>query len=206
MIWNLLTQPTGTYPVEIDLLNGDWDKNQLEDMSVDIGRKPLTRADFFQSGRRMRTDFLPTIAKRSGAGTQPIEDYKDVRLAQICSGAFRELVEQFDPGVHQFEALEILDRNGQPEKRDFFWFFPGVRLHALDPDRVIPPLSGPGYYDQTIPPADWHFVFQQAIVSSHDVFCTAEVFNLIFVSDRLKQAIEIAGFSGIRFAGPYDLS
>ncbi len=206
MIWNLLAEPTGTYSVDIDLLNGDWGKNQLEDMSVDIGRKPLSRPDFYQSGRRLKTDFLPTKAKRSGAGKQPIEDFKDVRLAQICSGAFRDLVVKFDPGVHQFEPLKILDRDGEPEKRNFFWFFPCVRLHALDPDRVIPPLNALGYYDMTIPPDDWNFVFRREIVGDHDVFCTAEVFNLIFVSDRLKQAIEIAGFSGIRFAGPYDLS
>lgn len=206
MIWMLATESTGTYSVDIDFLNGDWDKNTLEDMSVDIGRKPLVRADYYQSGRRVKTGFLPTRAKRSGAGTQPIEDFKDVRLAQICSGAFRDLVEKFDPGIHQFEPLKILDRDGQPEKRDFFWFFPSVRRHALDPNRVIPPLNGLGYYDQTIPPAEWHFVFQQAIVGSHDVFCTAEVHNLIFVSDRLKQAIETASFPGIRFVGPYDPS
>ena len=206
MIWNLLAEPTGTYTVDIDLLNGDWDKNKLEDMSVDIGRKPLRRSNYYQSGRRVRTDFLPTKAKRSGAGKQPIEDFKDIRLAQICSGAFRELVEQFDPRVHQFESLEILDRDGQPGKRDFYWFCPSVRLYAIDPDRVIPPLNELGYYVMTIPPDDWNFVFRREIVADHDVFCTAEVRNLIFISDRLKQAIEKAGFSGIRFAGPYGLS
>ena len=176
MIWNLLTQPTGTYPVEIDLLNGDWDKNQLEDMSVDIGRRPLMRTDYYQSGRRVKSDFLPTKAKRSGAGNQPIEDYKKVRLAQICSGAVRELIEQFDPGTHQFEPLEILDRGGQPEEREFFWFFPSVRLHALDPDREISTLNCT-FCATSLDKAvhlNGILCFGRTIAGSYDVFCTAE--------------------------------
>ncbi len=107
--------------------------------------------------------------------------------------------------MHQFEPLEILDRNGQPEERDFYWFFPSTRLHALDPERVVPPLNELGYYDKT-PPPEWHFVFREEVVRDHDVFCTAELRNLIFVSDRLKQAIEEAGFPGIRFRGPFETS
>lgn len=205
MIWMLLPKSTGTYSVDLDLLDGDWDKNALEDMSVDIGRKPLRRPDFYQSGRRVRTEFLPTKAQRSG-GQQPVEDFKKVGLAQICSGAFRGLVERFDPGVHQFEPLEIVDRNGTAEERQFYWFFPKTRLHALDPARVSPQLNELGYFSLSTPVDEWNFVFLKNTVGDHDVFCSAEIKTFIFISDRLKRAIEDADLSGVKFSGPFEIS
>ena len=49
------------------------DKIEAEDMSIDIGRKSVRSFELFQSGRRIKTEFLPKHAKRSG-GTQAMYD------------------------------------------------------------------------------------------------------------------------------------
>ena len=127
-------------------------------------------------------------------------------MAQICSEPCRDLIEMLDPGVHQFEEIEISWRSGKPEARRYFWFIPCTRLFALDIEKTTPSLTSNGFYNKATAPNDRGFVFRSDVVCNHDVFCTAEFSRFVFCSDRFKKSVEDADMPSIGFLGPYPLS
>ena len=77
----------------------------------EFGPGSIMRADYFRSGNRLQTEHIPTqIRPKRKKGTLP--DYAGHALAQVCSPAFRDVVDAHDPGLHQFVPVEIVWKDG----------------------------------------------------------------------------------------------
>jgi hypothetical protein len=62
-------------------------------------------------------------------GAKPLPD---VLPGFVVSSRFKELVEKFEPEVHQFVPVEIYkQRNGEPVET-YYWFIVGQRLDSVD--------------------------------------------------------------------------
>lgn len=131
-------------------------------------------------------------------------------MAQVCSQTFCDIVEKHDPGVHQFESVQITWKDRSAYDTPYHWFIPGVRLSSLDPEESNPALSEHGHYSGfaktgDIRPGPIQPVFRASVVKDHNVFCDTATPGRMFVSARLKTAIENAGLTGVGFPSAWPL-
>jgi hypothetical protein len=54
----------------------------------------------------------------------------------VCSKAMRELIEQLDPGLHQFIPIEIIHKNGQIDNGGYFIFHVHRKLDTIDDSKT----------------------------------------------------------------------
>ena len=207
-VWTLGTQQDRDYALHLIAQDGDVERVDLIDKSIDIGRKPIPRTGAMTSGRRVATEHLPTKVKRTlgradEAGGNRLNDVESAHLSFIVTDRFKDVVEDLcGVGTHQFEPVEVVNAL-KGEDRHCWWFVPAVRLHALDPDKVDPPLNDLGYYPHTAGPFDATITFRSEVVDDHHIFCTAEYRHLIFVSDAFRASCESAGITGADFDPPF---
>lgn len=62
-------------------------------------------------------------------GNQPLPD---VMPGFVVSPRFRDLVEQFEPGVHQFVPVAIYKQKKAEPVATYYWFIVGQRLDSVD--------------------------------------------------------------------------
>lgn len=67
--------------------------------------------------------------------------------AMLVSSRFRDLVEQFEPGVHQFLPVDMFNAKDASEPFDrFYWFVCCTLIDSLEPDHTT--LTFDGFYDE----------------------------------------------------------
>jgi hypothetical protein len=76
---------------------------------------------------------LPTSAHQTT--NKQIPDIFPTPGLNAVSSSFRELVEEFEPGVHQFFPLALFHKNGEPVEGEFFIFNCTVSVDTLLVDR-----------------------------------------------------------------------
>lgn len=217
MIWMLLEKGVSTgdddgFAVYFEPLDGDIDKVETFDTSIDIGNWALLPSEAFASGRRVHEEHLPTRIRPSLSRGHPkksavnLPDYFDVEHGQAVSDRFRQIVERLEPDTHQFVPVDLVWKSGEVVETPYFWFIPTVRLFALDPEQTTPELTEAGFFRISTSTDDWGMVFRSSIVANHHVFCTGEMSDYIFITDALKTALEEAGIKGARYRGPYQES
>lgn len=59
--------------------------------------------------------FRKKMRPKNRKGNLP--DYAVYRIALVCSERFREVIEAHDPGVHQFEPVQIIWKDGTVDER-----------------------------------------------------------------------------------------
>jgi len=232
MIWMILgasLQDPGNYSFDYKLLDGDMEQVRLLDRTVDFGKWEIKPTVQWQSGRHVDPANVPTrvrmLYSRTGSpvsrGEVNLPDYIVTAGAQIVSGSFKEILQAYDPGQHQFLPVSLEWGNGEDVGRIYFWMAPGKRLFALDAEQTKPPMlempSGPDWISpdperpamrfDTVAPADtWQPVFLAHKVGDTGLFCDGEMSKFIFISDRLRRALEDAGMNGYRLRGPFQIS
>ena len=200
MIYNLFTQTVGAYTLHFDNLDGDISKVNMVDKSPDRNNNTIYNTYAFRCGRRIDTEYLPTKIRPKRKSKIP--DFVAHARAQICSEAFREVIEAYDPGVHQFEPVQIVRKDGSVEEGTYYWFIPCTRLWSLDPELSNPPLSEYGRYlgyarMGNPRPGPIEPVFRKAVVKDHDVFAEAGLLGYFYMSERLKTALLDAKLTGV---------
>ena len=203
MIYNLYPETVGAYTLHFDDLNGDVKKVKPEEDLPEFGPDCIMRAHYFRSGKRLQTEHIPTqIRPKRRKGRLP--DYAGHALAQVCSQAFRDVVEQHDPGLHQFVPVEIVWKDGSVYEVPYYWLIPGVRLKSLHPTLSNPPLDKHRHYDGFTSfgkpgPGPVQPVFQAEIVKDHDFFCEYGLTGYLYASEKLKDALTTANLTGVGF-------
>ncbi|WP_333816258.1 imm11 family protein [Tabrizicola sp.] len=194
MTYQLYEKPLGHTSLDFDLVDGDMKKVENEDRSIDIGINPPELSQVMRFGRRVKTEFLPTrIRPLTNQSRMP--DFAIVRLAQICSAKFRDVVEALEPGVHQFVPVEVVRKNGD-HLADMFWFVPCNRLDTLQLDLLRPPLTERGFYTGLA--NEPRTVFSRSKIGNHHVWIDKRmVRGFIWVSDKFHDAAVEAGLIGL---------
>ncbi len=204
MVYYLGYQTVGEYKVNIRNLDGDPQKIEAVDTTPDDGlsiiRHPTT------SGRPIKTEFVPT--KIQWQDKQPVPDVDQPFGMLSVPDRFKEIVEQIEPGVHQFLPVEFVDVAGNHLAHRWF-FIVCNRLDSVDrehttmvlangklwmPERNLPAEERSVTFDPNLEPK---LVFNDGQIGTMQAW--HDKFDLYgpFVSDALGQALLETNLSGI---------
>ena len=83
-------------------------------------------------GAPVRWDDAPTKG-RMGGPRRKLEEYSVAFSLLLVGERFREIIERFEPGVHQFFPIDVVWKDGSPAGRHYFFNIVHT-LDALDPE------------------------------------------------------------------------
>lgn len=134
-----------------------------------------------------------------------------INSVMLVSSRFRDLVEQFEPGIHQFLPVEMYHSEADAEPFDeFYWFVCCNLIDSLDPENTT--YTWRGFYDERMEDGlrrgRWNFdqsvepkqrpVFDlKAINGSHlwrDPYINAR--TTVYCSNEFGTALSKSGLSG----------
>ena len=119
-------------------VDGTFDKVAFVDDTQDEGR--IIKLQSLDAGRPITAEDLPTQLKCSPPSKYPYADYMwTPKNTAFVSPKFKNLVERFEPSVHQF--FEMATVSGKRDTGSMFWFIVCNRIGALDPDACIHPIK-----------------------------------------------------------------
>ena len=183
--------------VGIRWLDGDYDETAYVDttMDPDGGKNPLFKPGRLNAGRRVHTQHLPTRLRWSG----PKKRVPDViwGAAFFVNDAFKDTVERFEPGVHQFEPVQFEFKDGTPFSQRM-WF-----LHACNRlDTVSRTHSTMERLDHTWKPETGTMVFSLDRIGDHHLWVDKHVYmpSGMYVSNALHDALIEADIKGLSFS------
>ncbi|PID36785.1 MAG: hypothetical protein CR993_03295 [Rhodobacterales bacterium] len=91
---------------------------------------------------------MPTKLLRKGPGIKRAKllDVNRWRGFLVCQ-TFKDIVEEFEPGVHQFFPMEYYDSKGEKKIGEGYWMIICQRLDTLHDTLCIPPRNERGFID-----------------------------------------------------------
>lgn len=212
MVYYLGAKPTLGHYANTKLLDGDPRKIEVADVTPDAGFDLTTsRAYPANQGRAIRTEHVPTRIQWQERA--PVPDVEIQHGMIIFPERFREIVETFEPGVHQFLPVTYVDRSGNILAQRHY-FIACNRLDSVDRThttgfllwrdcrwipigdfiRNMPDLIPPGF-DTSKPPRQ---VFNCAQIGDSHAWCDMFApMSGVHLSNRLGDAIKAEAFSGI---------
>lgn len=121
--------------------------------------------------------------------------------AAYISPAFKALVEQFEPDVHQFFEMSVVWR--KKDVGTVFYFVVANRIDALDHAACVPPI-GPNdrVFMPTYGPDDKR-VFNMSQIGGAHIWSEKREIGL-FMSDAFRDAIFEQGLTGVKESVRYD--
>lgn len=206
MVFGLNAKPPQGYYVDYQALDGDMKQVRLIDATPDEGGKP----SLLFGGRQIDPTHVPTRVCWKDRKKQPMGDFDGGPLESVSTRA-KTLIEQYEPGVHQFFPVAFCDIDG-----DFLedrWFLNVCnRLDTIDRERVQgflllrgrrwrpiqdwlrdrPDEIPPGY-DTTQPS---RLVFNRAQIGGAHLWVDRHLSSGIWVSDEFDAACDAAGLTG----------
>lgn len=126
------------------------------------------------------------------------------------SRRFYDLVERFEPGLHQFIAVDMVHKKGEPPFDTFYWFVCCQLIDSLDPTRTTLTWKGFDYeermedgfrrgfwyYDHDVKPPQISVFSLSAIGSRHIWRDPYHFRNYVHCSDAFGEALLEAGLTG----------
>ena len=92
-------------------------------------RRDLARRD---AGYPMDPTSLPRKVLWRTRRPEPLE----VLPGFIVNDRFRQLVERFEPGLHQFISVELYRHKNEPPVAEYYWFIVCQRAATIDPEQT----------------------------------------------------------------------
>lgn len=140
---------------------------------------------------------LPTKVVWGGA-KRKLTDIQRTRSRFLVRDNFRQVVERLEPGLHQFQPVELVWKDGS-HAANFFWFNPCARVDGMDRDHTTHPFKeniGKWSYED-----GKKFVVNCEQTAGHHVWIDPRTAHgTVFVSEQFRQAMQAAGVNGIGYA------
>jgi hypothetical protein len=208
-MYYLGSKPTLGHYANTQTLDGDVSKIEVADKSPDAGFDLNTASTYAANqGRPISTEHVPTRVEWQESA--PVPDVDTVGGLLAVPPRFREIVEQFEPGVHQFLPVDYLDRKATILAKRFF-FVACNRLDSVDRAHTTMVLSKGMWVPprdlvrrkEKIPPgidvnAAAKIVFNNAQIGNKHAW--SDMFLPLygpFLSDALGAALEEEHFTGL---------
>ena len=133
-----------------------------------------------------------------GGGKRDLGDFQSYGNRFLVSGKMRDVIEQLEPGVHQFQPVELIWMEDDSHAADFFWFNPCNRVDGMDREHTT--------HDFNEKTGMWKYVDGKKYVVSltktagKHAWVDSRIFDhAVFVSENLKNAMDAAGLKGAAF-------
>jgi hypothetical protein len=151
---------------------------------------------------------LPTLAfprtARETQGRKQLYDFLHMVPRQVVSGEFKDIIEYFEPNVHQFSAeIEVFYKDGRRSEKKYY----GLQLRSYLDNTIVPEKSsrviGSGRVDggmryEGISLSDHYFLDERAIHGRHFWAAHDFIFSW-FMSDEMVKAVKKAKIMGLEF-------
>ena len=194
MVWIMSYRPVpDSYP-GAEVIEGNLGELELEDMTDDGGIGLKMSRSF--SGRRAKPESVPKVIRWKSK--RKLLDYEGAYIGSSVSDRFRDLIEEIEPGVHQFEPIRFVAKDGKVLEDRWFWQLCNRidGMHAeLTNWQLGPRTWRPPSKPRTEEP---RMVFDSGKISGahfwHDKHAKGT-----FVSNAAKERIDTAGVTGVHF-------
>lgn len=207
MIWQLLMKYESRQRPDYDFADGDYMQVRVAELDPDWPEAFQIGPAAFSFGTALSSERVPTRIKWKSA--QPLYDYLTPHGATCISEEFRQLVEQLEPGVHQFLPLEMVDAKGNHLADHWIWV-PLNRLDSVDREHTTMIRHGqlwatPSHFrDHELPPGydrtqPVRMVFSTQQIGSHHFWRDRHVIGGdLFCSNHAAQAVMDAAMIGVK--------
>lgn len=177
-------------------MDGDLDKIEYVDGSADWG----TVAGGFEAGdlnmgRALKPEYVPTKFLWGGPKNRKLPDVIYGRGVVLVSSRVKDIMERFEPGVHQYFPVDIIYKSSKELAEKMFFLNICTRLDSIDRKLTTATLSKGGMWK----PETGYWVFDLAAIGSHHFWHDKHIFLGWMVSDALKQAFEEGGIKGFAY-------
>lgn len=191
MVYFLSAKNEEVYSYTYRALDGDVNKIQAVDLTRDGGIR--VRSGYSYYGRPFEAEYVPTRIELSGHKRQ-IPDVYDPYGLQV-NAKFKEVIERFEPGIHQFFPIEFVWKDGS-HAADRFWFVPCARLDSVDRAKTTFEFRNVWFLDGS----KKELVFNRSQIGGHHVWIDKFiVMPSPVISEALKAAFDEAGFTGAHY-------
>jgi hypothetical protein len=130
MVYYLGSRTTLPHYANTKLLDGDPHKITVADTTPDFGFDLRTASTYpANQGRPVRTENVPSRIEWQEKA--PVPDVTTQHGMIVVSGRFREIVDQFEPGVHQFLPVRYVDEQANV-LAERYYFITCNRLDSVD--------------------------------------------------------------------------
>jgi hypothetical protein len=185
-----------------DMLDGDMSKVRPVGVEFDppgyLFRLPdstYVHLGDISSGLPNETKFLPTKI-RWGGRKRELTDLQYARNSMLARDNFRRVLEELEPGVHQFVPVEIVWNDGS-SAGEFYWFYPCVRLDGMDRNLTTHTLHREREWVHA--PEGKYVINLNQVAGHHLWFDKRAMWHFPYVSEGFKQAMANAGVKGIGY-------
>lgn len=191
MVYAIGYQPAGSSLPRAEVVEGA-SKLQLENWVPDGGRG---RGSPSFSGWRVVPESVPKVIRRYGK--RKPQDFENQWVATV-SDRLRQLIEDIEPEVHQFQTVRYVDKAGDLLEDRWFWQvcnrrdsvhreLSDVRLEGVVLTRAFP---GPGR---------WLITFDRQQIGDAKFWCDKHVNFGRMITDEVHEQLTDARITGMRF-------
>lgn len=194
MVWSMSYRPKpDSYPL-VEVAEGKSGELELEDMTPDGGVG--LRVSRWASGRRAKPESVPKVIR--WMSKRPLLDYEGAYIGTAVSDRFRALIEEIEPGVHQFEPIRFITKDGAPLADRWFWQICN-RIDSVHRGLSNLVLMEGAVWTPPEKPEVPRSVFALSSIGSAQFWHDKHTTSGVFVSDAAKEAIEAARITGVHF-------
>ena len=192
MVYAISYQPNPESYPSFEALDGDRSKIRLEDESRDGGVGIYSSQIF--SGRRLREDHIPT--RISWCSKRSLQDLEGTWLHSV-NERLRSIIEEIEPGVHQFIPVKFVAKDGCHLGHRFFWQVCN-RLDSIHRGKTNWTLKDGVVW---FPPEDEQprLVFDISRIGVAKFWHDKHRTEGPYITDCVHQRLEDAGITGIRY-------
>ncbi len=179
------------------LSGGDFRKVGYVDRTPELGTaRGLFNDGEFRSGRALRPDNMPTSYWQAGRPFYLRDFVNACGLFILVSGKVRGLIEEQEPGLHQFFPVEVTVTRKKVPVDPMYILNICTRLDAVNRTATTKPfvrnrawtLGDPG-----------EIVFDLAKIGESKMWHDRHIYDVLFISDELKEVFVAAGLTGLVF-------
>jgi hypothetical protein len=189
-------------------LDGSIDDIRLVDETPEPGLVIAAGSQILDAGRAVRPDHLPTTMQ-IGGGRRGVTDFDGYKGLIYVSAAFRDIIEQLEPDVHQFFSVGLVDKQGNHLGDHWIWVICN-RVDGIDREHTtlvlwkgVLWLAPASLSEDELPPGvdpsvPGRRVFNASQVAGYNFWRDKHLIpGDIFCSDEAARKITDAGLTGI---------
>ena len=193
MAWSLSYRPKpDSYP-GATIVEGNTGRLELVDDTLDGGTNLRPEYVGF-SGRRVKPESVPKVIRWDTR--RKLLDYETV-FHQTVSDRFRQLIEEIEPGVHQFEPVRFIAKNGEELSNRWFWQVCN-RLDTVHAERTENYKRNPTFWQATLR-GEPKLVFNSNAIGQAKFWSDKHLGDGPYVSDPARDKMLANAMTGVHF-------
>ena len=145
-------------------------------------------------GRAVKPEFVPTKVQWGGPKRGRVPETLQGRGMMLVNARFKDIIERFEPGLHQFLPLTLLWKD-DTVAQDMYFFNICSRLDTVDRIATTAEFGSEIMWR----PETGTIVFSPAQMGNHHIWIDKHIYYGWFVSDQLHDALVGAKITGIGF-------